>query len=141
MFNGKAFTLIELIVVVSIIALLAAVAIPKYGELLEKANLGATLGNLSTIRSAISMYNANNFIFPSSIDPVSCIGFKEFIGEAVPYVKAKRPYSNPPYGNSVTLGNAIPDTMGSGWYYNNSAGYVYINSIANDIEGKSYTIY
>ncbi len=76
MFNKKSFTLIELIVVVAIIALLSAVAIPKYGELLEKANLGATLGNLSTIRSAISMYNANNFSFPSSIDPASCVAFK-----------------------------------------------------------------
>ncbi len=141
MLKQKAFTLIELIVVVSIIALLAAVAIPKYGELLEKANLGATLGNLSTIRSAISMYNANNFSFPSSIDPASCIAFKEFIGETIPYVKAKRPYSNPPYGNNVTLGTAIPNTMGSGWYYDYSTGYVYINSIANDIEGKSYTTY
>lgn len=136
-----AFTLIELIVVVSIIALLAAVAIPKYGELLEKANLGATLGNLTSIRSAISMYYSNNMGFPPSIDLSNCPAFKEFIGDTLPYVKAKKPYSNPPYGNGVTLGTLIPNTMGSGWYYNYTNGNVFINSIANDISGNSYTTY
>jgi len=137
----NAFTLIELLVVVGILGLLAAIAIPKYGEAIERANLGTTLGNLSSLRSAINIYNAENLILPNTIDININPNFKKYIGETMPFVKAKRPYSNPPYGNGVVTGTLVPDTMGSGWYYNNIKGEVYINSIANDIFGYSYTIY
>ncbi len=140
-YKKNSFTLIELLVVVAMIGLLVAIAIPKYGDLLEKANLGATMGNLTSIRSALSIYYSNNMGWPPTIDPASCIAFRENIGNTLPYVKAKRPYSNPPYGNGVTLGTAVPNTFGSGWYYNYTNGEVYINSIAIDIDGKSYTTY
>ncbi len=59
------FTLIELMIVASIISLLAAIAIPKFADLLKKSNEGATKGNLGSIRSALSIYYADNTgIFP-----------------------------------------------------------------------------
>lgn len=53
------FTLIELMVVVAIIGILSSVAIPKFADLIRKANEGATKGNLATLRSAISIYYAD----------------------------------------------------------------------------------
>ncbi|TBR25508.1 type II secretion system protein [bacterium] len=50
------FTLIELMIVVAIIGILAAVAIPKFSELIRKSNEGANRGNLGSIRSALSIY-------------------------------------------------------------------------------------
>lgn len=142
--SGKGFTLIELMVVVGIIALLAAVAIPKYGELLEKANLGATLGNLASLRSSISIYYGSYMGYPGTIDPKIQPKMNETIEGELPYVKAHYPQSNPPYGNSITavavLGQ-VPGSMGIGWFYCNADGTVYINSIANDIKGNPYTIY
>ncbi len=137
----NAFTLIELLVVVGVLGLLAAIAIPKYGEAIEKANLGATLGNLSSLRSAINIYAAENLNLPDTIDININSDFRKNIGNVMPFVKAKRPYTNPPYGNGVVTGTSIPNTMGSGWYYNSIKGEVYINSIANDILGYCYTIY
>lgn len=52
----KGFTLIELMIVVAIIGVLAAVAVPKFADLIRKSNEGATKGNLGAIRSAISVY-------------------------------------------------------------------------------------
>ncbi|MCX7699109.1 MAG: prepilin-type N-terminal cleavage/methylation domain-containing protein, partial [Candidatus Goldbacteria bacterium] len=82
----KGLTLIELLAVLGIIGILAIIAIPQYVNLLEKANLAATIGNLSAIRSALSIYNATYLEFPRSIDPNDEPKFKENLPE-VPYVK------------------------------------------------------
>lgn len=50
------FTLVELMVVVSIIGILATIAIPKFADLIRKSKEGATKGNLGSIRSALSIY-------------------------------------------------------------------------------------
>ena len=141
----EGFTLMELMIVVAIVGLLAAVAIPKYGDLLEKANLGATLGNLAAIRSGVSIYYGSNMVYPDNIDPKIQPKMAETINSELPFVKAKYPAgANSPYGNSVTVytsKGAVPDTMGNGWFYCSADGTVYVNSIAKDIKGNSYTIY
>jgi prepilin-type N-terminal cleavage/methylation domain-containing protein len=143
----KGVTLIELLIVVAIIGILAAVAIPKYGELLEKANLGATMGNLGALRSAYSIYFGTYLENPKSIDPKQDPQFAKVLSGDVPFVKARYPDPNgpnSPYGNQVTVSTvkgAIPSTMGQGWFYDNADGYIYVNSIANDIKGIPYTSY
>src|SRR5579864_1555923 len=52
----KGFTLIELMIVVAIIGILAAIAIPQFANLVAKSQEGATKGNLGTLRSALSIY-------------------------------------------------------------------------------------
>ena len=67
--NQKGFTLVELMVVVVIIGILVAIAVPVYNSVTDKAEYGAIQANLRTIDSAIMQYQAST-TNPSSDDTV-----------------------------------------------------------------------
>ena len=46
-------------IVCTIIGILAAIAIPKFAELIRKSNEGSTKGGLGSLRSALSIYYAD----------------------------------------------------------------------------------
>ena len=54
--NNKGFTLLELLVVVLIIGILAAVALPQYKKSVEKTKLTEALENLAVIEGAAQRY-------------------------------------------------------------------------------------
>ena len=53
------FTLIELMIVVAIIGILAAIAVPKFAELIRKSHEGKLKGTLGSLRSALAVYYAD----------------------------------------------------------------------------------
>lgn len=64
--RARGFTLIELMLVVAIIGLLAAISIPKFADLVRKSKEANVIGQLGAMRSALSIYYADNEgIYPS----------------------------------------------------------------------------
>jgi type II secretion system protein G len=74
--NEKGFTLIELMIVVAIIGILAAIAIPNFLNLKDKATWGTAKANLDVMRSALAAYAANNDSnrYPTSANYTSFTG-------------------------------------------------------------------
>ncbi len=70
--NGKreqcGFPLIEIMIVVVIIALLAAIAIPAFSQHSSDTHLSVCLENLRIIQAALSVYRMKEGTYPSSVD-------------------------------------------------------------------------
>ena len=59
--NDKGFTLIELIMVTIILGILAAVAVPRYLNVTQKAELAVERGVVTQLRAAVEQYADNKF--------------------------------------------------------------------------------
>ena len=65
----KGFTLIELMIVVAIIGILAAVAIPQYQDYTVKAKLSKVTGIAAPLKTALALYNQEQGGFPTTAAP------------------------------------------------------------------------
>jgi prepilin-type N-terminal cleavage/methylation domain-containing protein len=72
--DERGLTLVELMIVVSIIAIIAAIAIAVYQETVKKASLAADQAVVASLRSAVAIYyGRSNGSFPSSLDAVESL--------------------------------------------------------------------
>jgi general secretion pathway protein G len=62
------FTLVELLVVLAIISILAAMAVVQYRNSIQLANEGVLKTNLVRMRDAIDQYYADKGKYPASLD-------------------------------------------------------------------------
>ena len=62
------FTLVELLVVLSILALLLTLAVPKYFTSIEKAKDATLKQDLNTLRESLDKYYADNGQYPKTLD-------------------------------------------------------------------------
>jgi prepilin-type N-terminal cleavage/methylation domain-containing protein len=66
--NEDGFTLVELLIVVIILGILAAVAIPQFGSSTDDAKVATLTSNLSTLRNAVELYKQeHNNLYPGEV--------------------------------------------------------------------------
>ena len=81
--SSRAFTLIELLIVVAIIGILAAIAIPNFQNAQVRAKISRVLSDLRSVQTALEMYQLdNNAYMMGPADLAAAIG-ANFDGERV----------------------------------------------------------
>jgi general secretion pathway protein G len=71
----RGFTLLELMIVMSIIMILMAVAVPVYNQSIVQARESVLRANLSTLRNVISQYTLDKQKAPQSLDDLVTAGY------------------------------------------------------------------
>ena len=66
--DQRGFTLLEMLIVISIAGVLAAVAVPRFTNAIALANTSRVQSDLQVLNSAIVLYQAENGSYPSTID-------------------------------------------------------------------------
>jgi general secretion pathway protein G len=119
--SPHAFTLIELLLVMVILAILAAIVVPRFGGLGAKAKIQAAQAQISNFKTALDAYEVANGAYPTSdqglqaliTNPGNLPNWTQLLSESkvpndpwdTPYVY-RSPGSN---GKSFDLYSAGPD--------------------------------
>ncbi|MCE5315395.1 MAG: prepilin-type N-terminal cleavage/methylation domain-containing protein [Armatimonadota bacterium] len=120
--SKRGFTLVELLVVVVVLAVLAAIVLPKFMDSGKRSKESAQASDLKIIRNAVQLFYTDTGYYPATLDDLT--------QEAAASVKV---YDS---GSAVTLPTAsdyhgpylqeVPDdpVSGSAFAYTNSTGKV-----------------
>ena len=132
-------TLVELVVVVGIIGILAAIAIPLYANIQARARIGKAQADVRTLASAVGAYQAHTGTVPPDFNTLTVAASNSQGQTAGPFM-ANVP--SPPQGWSSSSGpaaQAVPkaqgnlsSSSGSGYGYATAANGVFTVSGAGD---------
>ena len=164
----KAFTLVEVILVVTILGILAALVMPTFQGHLVKARESAAKDNLRAIRSQIELYKlqhkgippgyVNGSGAPTALLELQFTATTAETGAASPSTVPSDPYlygpyvkrlpensfnklSNIVYVPEATAFSAAVDGTSSGWLYKKETGEFKINWTGTDSKGTAFYDY
>ncbi len=129
--NQKGFTLIELVIIIVVLGILAAVAIPKYQDITGEAKEAAARAALGSIRSGVTIFYANAAVTTGTADWPTLVEIETY-GTVMATAMPKNPYqldTNAPDSicTGVTKGVLVAGGRG-GWAYLEGSGEIWPNT-------------
>ncbi len=131
----RAFTLIEILIVVVILGILAAIVIPQFTDASNEAMEASVRSQLQTIRSQIELYNVQNPA--TAYDAATPVG--TFFDPLVQNDYLQTPPKNPLQNNSNTVGAAPLAGVGWVWMETAAASPWTLNVYAVDLTGALFS--
>ena len=133
--------MLELLIVISIIAILAATIVPNFIGFDTEARISATLTNLNTLRTRIALYRAKEDEYPASLEDLQTKTYDD-LGVQQPYLEKIPPEMiSAKAGNNsiadVTAGDELPDSGGWAYIKDKAKVVVAITSPLDNKWGKS----
>lgn len=143
MTRRSAFTLVEILIVVVIMAILAATIIPQFSDSARDAKTSSATFNLHTLRAQIELYKAQHEgRLPSGtlVELTSRTNVAGTVGTSAathPYGPYLKELPDNPFTKSATVKAITTDpaaasdvTTTHGWIYSTTSGMVWINDTA-----------
>lgn len=120
--NEKGFTLIELVIIIVILGILAATAIPRFVDMTDKAEAAAAKGTVGGLRGGVSIWYANKALLKRAAFPATTTEIQAAMSDGV--------IPDNPYNDLNTVDIAPGQASGTGlgafgWIYNNRNGQIW----------------
>jgi general secretion pathway protein G len=143
--SQQGFTLVELLIVVIILGILAAVVIPQFNTAAAESKEAALASNLATIRQAVELYKVqHNDTFPGATIVTQLTTSTDASGAAGtkygPYIRNSFPANPIDATATVVTGATMPATpaAGGGWIYATGNGEFRANVAGAGPSGTDY---
>jgi prepilin-type N-terminal cleavage/methylation domain-containing protein len=116
--NPKAFTLIELLIVVAILAVLAAIAVPNFLEAQTRSKVARVSADMRSIATALECYCADNNAYPIKPSSSCKCGWQGALTTPIPYILTayRDPFADQQVAGSRTYQYSICNMMKS-WIF------------------------